>query len=256
MSDKYESDAEYTYQDEDIQDTDPVEFVHETQKDTTTQVIDFISNNSMVVSIGAAVVLYILYSLFSGLFTPSDIVEDIDSQFVQTTAVEVPVKAPQEEKKVEVVASAPVTRTASVGNEELSKIQASITKQSALQDKQSSTISNLSSAVVEIDSQIDNLNRSLLQINRSLEEITSKVNDALKPSVVTTPDEKPLVIYYLRASVWGRAFLTEKGNPNKTITVKVNDELEDYGSITGIYPSEGIVTTSSGRNIEFSPDES
>ena len=53
----------------------------------------------------------------------------------------------------------------------------------------------------------------------------NKVNDALKPSVVITPDEKPLVVYYLRASVWGRAFLTQKGNPNKTITVKVNDEL-------------------------------
>ena len=256
MSDKYDSDVEYTYQDEDIQDTDPVEFVHETQKDTTTQVMDYISNNSMVVSIGAAVVLYILYSLLSGLFSSSEIVEDIDSQFIQTTAVEIPVKVPQEEKKVEVVETTPVTRSASVGSDELSKIEASLSKQSALQDKQSSTISNLSSAVVEIDSQIDNLNRSLLQINRSLEEITAKVQEALKPTVESIPDEKPLVTYYLRASVWGRAFLIEKGNPNKTITVKVNDELEDYGSITGIYPSEGIVTTSSGRNIEFSPDES
>lgn len=60
--------------------------------------------------------------------------------------------------------------------------------------------------------------------------------------------------YYVQAAIPERAWL--KSAKGSTITVSVGSKLPGYGAVVHIDPLAGVVITSSGRKIKYSPNDS
>ena len=104
---------------------------------------------------------------------------------------------------------------------------------------------NVSNSLSGIDSQIYQLSSKLETLTGTVEKLIPK-----KKEVVT---QKSLEHFYIRAIVEGRAWLRSSASNN--ITVSVGDKINTYGEVTGIYPNEGVVSTTSGRSIVFIANE-
>ncbi len=126
----------------------------------------------------------------------------------------------------------------------------------------------------EEDDKIAQLQRSLLSINRNLADIqqnlstlTSTVQN-LQQQVSASQNQRPIntkpsvarkkpvntVSYTLKAIVPGRAWIL--GSNGRTFTVRVGDPLSGYGIINAIDSNQGIVGTSSGKLIQYGPNDS
>ena len=255
MADKHDPTTEYNYEDIEPHDSDPVQIITD---ESSQSLKEKLTNNSLVVSFISAIVIYLVFISVKSLIGSSAASEV--EEIVQMAPVEIPAVQPEETEAVAVknVASSNVEtaigQSRNVSNEDLNDIKRSISTINKQKQDSDLTLKNVAVNVDSISSQMDLLMNTIAEMSSDLNTLRAKVNLLENPPVVE--DIAPLDVYYLRAAVWGRAFIINKANPNITITVKVDDELKDYGNITGIYPSEGVVTTSSGRNIVFSPDES
>ena len=110
--------------------------------------------------------------------------------------------------------------------------------------------------------QIDDLRyqfKHILDVNRELydkingiEAGIRKAAEEKKLAAEKKEPKKPLLTYHLRAVVDGRAWLV---NPQgESLTVVVGESLTDYGKVTNIFASQGLIATSSGRVIQFQHD--
>tara|TARA_E500000178_G_C17030835_1_gene760456 strand:- start:2360 stop:3109 length:750 start_codon:yes stop_codon:yes gene_type:complete len=99
----------------------------------------------------------------------------------------------------------------------------------------------------QIDQRLGTLRNEVYDLRARLTVVEDRTKP--KPAAVNTA----LKTYYLRGIIEGRAWIsTKKGN---SLTVRVGDELPDYGKITGIYPNQGFIMTSSKRMIIFSQND-
>lgn len=126
----------------------------------------------------------------------------------------------------------------------------------------------------EEDDKIAQLQRSLLSINRNLADIQQnlaaltstvqslqqQVSASQAPHPINTKSanvkKKPVntVSYTLKAIVPGRAWI--RSSNGRTFTVKVGDPISGYGIVNAIDSSQGIVGTSSGKLIQYGPNDS
>lgn len=255
MADKHDPTTEYNYEDIEPQDSDPVHIITD---DSSQSLKDKLTNNSLLVSFISAIIIYLIFIAVKSFISTTD--DSEDDNIVQIAPVEIPAVQPEKVQPAAVVKATSsdvepaATPIKTVSNDDINDIKRTITTINKQKQDSDITLKNVASNVDSIGSQIDLLINTIADISTDLNTLKVQVNLLENPPVVE--DIKPLDVYHLRAAVWGRAFIISQDNPNITITVKVDDELKDYGNITGIYPSEGVVTTSSGRNIIFSPDES
>lgn len=255
MADKHDPTTEYNYEDIEPHDSDPVQIITD---ESSQSLKEKLANNSLIVSFISAIIIYLVFiSVKSFIYSSGD--SEIE-EIVQMAPVEIPAVQPEEVKAVAVKKVTPSNvetatgESNNVSNEDLDDIKRTINRIHKQKQDSDLTLKNVAGNVDSISSQMDLLMNTIAEMSGELNTLRVKVNLLENPPVVE--DSAPLDVYYLRAAVWGRAFIINQYNPNITLTVKVDDELKDYGNITGIYPSEGVVTTSSGRNIIFSPDES
>ncbi|MBF13699.1 MAG: hypothetical protein CMF46_04995 [Legionellales bacterium] len=252
MADKYDPMSDYNYDDLEPQDSDPVSVI--TDSSTPVTLSDRIMNNSMLFSVIAAIIIYVLFILVKSLFSGS--VEEEIQEVFDLPPVEMPVVKQQVEAKPVLpkpVEPVQVVKQPTVDSELINSIQANIASIAKQKKDTENVIGKISASISNVNNQLQQVANKVSELSADITELKTKVYMIENPPVKA--DAKPLELFYLRAAVWGRAFLVNSKSPNITVTVKVNDVLDDYGSVTGIYPSEGIVTTSSGRNIQFSPDE-
>ena len=124
----------------------------------------------------------------------------------------------------------------------------------------SGEVDQLSSRLNNYDTQMVDVTNSLQQLDSQLQDLTNKIDLLSEAVTKLTPKKKvekkpqgPLKMFFLRAIIDGRAWIRQGISDN--MTVKVGDSVDTYGKVTGIYPEEGMVTTSSGRNIVFLASE-
>ena len=91
-------------------------------------------------------------------------------------------------------------------------------------------------------STLNNLQTDLTNIQKMLTQLVEKP----KAAVVHAPI--PLQSYVIKAVIHGRAWIAS-GDYNRTVIV--GDVIPTYGEVIAIYPDEGFIETSSGRNIMF-----
>lgn len=108
-----------------------------------------------------------------------------------------------------------------------------------------STLSDLDSRLVQISEQIQSLDAQQEAFLQKQKESASKLTERKKT--------EPKPIYYVRAMIPGRVWLTMQDG--STLTLGIGDKLSGYGTITAIDSNQGIVTLSSGAVIGFNPDD-
>jgi intracellular multiplication protein IcmG len=118
-------------------------------------------------------------------------------------------------------------------------------------------ISSMQSAITDLNNQIANLTTSIqtLTVKVADEQI---VKAAVKPATEIRARRVHVIelrpVCFVRAMIQGRAWLSTAGGG--TMTVGVGDTIPGYGTVVSINTSQGLVMTSSGAIIGYSPQDS
>lgn len=126
-----------------------------------------------------------------------------------------------------------------------------------------SDVNQISRRIDEYDVKINQLNQSIQQLNANNYDITQQLSkiardiDELKPKPVKKVEpvakKEPPKVFTIRAIIEGRAWI--RAGLSDNLTVKVGDTVPTYGEVKGIFPSEGVITTTSGRHIVFQSND-
>jgi hypothetical protein len=123
-----------------------------------------------------------------------------------------------------------------------------------------STLNSLTTQLSDIQSSLSNLNNQLTQMGDEVQILQARQAVLLLKKATPPPvkekvikKEAPKPIYYVRAIIPGRVWLTTPSGT--TLTLGLGDSLTGYGSIESINPEQGLITLSSGATIGYSPDD-
>lgn len=219
-------------------------------------------NSKLILAVGVVILLYGIGYIASTYDSavPKEAVAEVPSPIVQQTKVkeETPPPAPPQpvEKKYILNQDPEFIMYQKQVQDEVNQLKGA---NNSMVDKLKSILSelekiqgSLKNAQVSqqemIDSSLSNLRNEIYDLRARL----TVVEDRTKPVKVAV--NKDLKIFYLRGIIEGRAWITDK--KGHSISVKIGDELPDYGKVTGIFPNQGFVMTSSKRMIIFSKNDS
>lgn len=112
-------------------------------------------------------------------------------------------------------------------------------------------LAELSSSLIQSQQSIENLNKNVSALISSLQEIDKKIpplpskeiHPAVKKAMKANAAKKKMIVYHVKAIVPDRAWL--ESQDGDTVSVRVGDPLDGYGSVQAISPRQGIVVTSS-----------
>lgn len=115
--------------------------------------------------------------------------------------------------------------------------------------KTQSQVTDLSNTLQRLQNQVDQIDRKMDDISNQMRKMTEKTKLVVKP----VQTDGPKKVMTIRALQIGRAWLND--GSDQTISVAVGDVLKSYGKVTNILVDDGMVLTSSGRVIEFGPND-
>jgi intracellular multiplication protein IcmG len=152
--------------------------------------------------------------------------------------------------------------------DKVSTLEKAIEQNSQIQENLQNQISGISSAITEVQDNIAMLTQqinTLVQQKRAAEsKLQGKAEAASKPVAVEKTVKKWSARrknkrrindgeYYVRAMIQGRAWMVD---PNGTVlTISTGDQLPGYGQIQEINADKGMIMTSSGRMINYMPQD-
>jgi uncharacterized protein YukE len=121
-----------------------------------------------------------------------------------------------------------------------------------------SSVQSLNSELSGIQTTLANLTAQLSQMNDEVQSLRAGqetlIRSQIKPVKKTIEKKEiPKPIYYVRAMIPGRVWLTTA--EGTTLTLGVGDKLVGYGVLDSINVDQGIVTFNSGAVIGYSPDD-
>jgi hypothetical protein len=213
-----------------------------------------------ILAVIIAVMIYILYSMFfsGGAAQPEKIepvqveapaqnqppapaMEDaMASQPAPATPAPKPAPAPQADMQMNNSKADATTAVHSKKIDEImeenSVLSAAVRKLTDYKEKNDNRISDLESEVDTLVAHQESTAKQIAAIKKQMEE-------AAHPK---KPKKK--MTYRIQAVVEGRAWIQSSAGSN--MTVKVGDEVKDYGTITKIDAVNSVVETSSGRVIK------
>ena len=122
-----------------------------------------------------------------------------------------------------------------------------------------SAIRSLDSEISDVQASLASVNNQLVQVNDEIQSLNTGqeflIQKQTKPirKAEEKKKETPKAIYYVRAMIPGRVWLTTQ--EGSTLTLGIGDKLTGYGIIDAINPDQGIITLSSGAVIGYNPDD-
>lgn len=114
-----------------------------------------------------------------------------------------------------------------------------------------SQIADLQSAVSQSRSDNEQLRNTVSALTEQMKAISFQLDKMMASNVKTS--SAPKITYHLRAVISDRAWIISDAGQAQSITV--GDEVKSYGKVTAIHQQHGIVETSSGRKIEYGPND-
>ncbi|MDQ8040151.1 MAG: hypothetical protein REH83_07090 [Rickettsiella sp.] len=122
-----------------------------------------------------------------------------------------------------------------------------------------SELQSLDSQLSGIQTTLTNLSTQLTQINDDVQSLHASqetlIKNQTKPvkTITLKKKEVPKPIYFVRAIIPGRVWLTTQDG--STLTLGVGDKLAGYGLVDAINPDQGTVILNSGAVIGYSPND-
>lgn len=203
--------------------------------DTSTTFFERIKRQHIILGFIFIFLSFGIYKLLNGFF------HVISKQHV---AVKVQKPEPKLESSVEVK-----TDTTSSRLEGL--VQGQLGIQSALQSLDSQ-LSSMQTTLASLSSQLTQVNDEIQSLHAAQDTLIQNQTKSVK-KIAEKKKEVPKAIYYVRAIIPGRVWLTTQ--EGATLTLGVGDKLPGYGLVESINPDQGTVTLNSGAVIGYSPDD-
>lgn len=203
---------------------------------------------------GGLVTLIVVYKLFTTLFGTKPAEADLK-----------PVPTPVAEVQPFVESPKPVVAVAA---DKVAELETKFNAFSISNQNTQDMVGNLNNKVQSLSSDVSRLNQQIETLNQSLQrtqtmiqsqsqEIARLLAKASQPRYIHRPVVRKPVIrvsYAIQAVIPGRAWLI--GSNGSTITVRDGSVVPGYGRIKMIDSVQGKIYTTSGRMIEFSPQDS
>jgi hypothetical protein len=157
----------------------------------------------------------------------------------------------------------PVPQTSTTSQQQIN--QGMMSRMDDLQRSESGDQSALSSLKDQMQSLTNQLTQSnatqaqlaqgILAIANQVKSLTDEVQElSAKTAVKPKKPVVPKIVYHLQSVIPGRAWIED--SEGGTNTVRVGDNLPQYGTVESIDSNRGILTTSSGRVIVYGQDDS
>ena len=115
-----------------------------------------------------------------------------------------------------------------------------------------SDLNDIKATLADLNSRLDGMNEQT-QLLRSQQEAFLQKQQKAVTKLTERKKSAPKPIYYVRAIIPGRVWLTLQDG--STLTLGMGDKLAGYGDITAIDPNQGTITLSSGAIIGYNPDD-
>lgn len=214
----------------------------------TESLSSLLKNKQVMYAIGGIVGLYVILSLFSS--DEDEVINDVEAV------------APQVVQDDTFDMSDDITIDAMGSSSPQLSVFDSIDQEAEKADKTAEDIDSLKRQIaslnrqnVDFRTQVKQLDIKLDTLQKTVERAARQISDFSQQQDLKKSEEKVEVLqdYKIRAVISGRAWIEDKTGNN--LTVKVGDNIPTYGRVTKIRPVEGVIETSSGRNISFSHDE-
>lgn len=141
-----------------------------------------------------------------------------------------------------------------LNNNQIEQIQATVQQKiSAVENEISGSrdqFLSLESAISKAQQDISSVSQNVNQLTVAMQQLLGEVQQLKAPKIkAKNKIVKPLAIYHIRAIVPGRVWL--ESDDGKSVTLRVGDRLEGYGTVDVISPREGMVVMSSGSYFQY-----
>jgi hypothetical protein len=141
-----------------------------------------------------------------------------------------------------------------LNNEQVTQVQAAVQQKiSAVEQEISSNrdqLSSLKDAVSKAQQDISSIGQNIEQLTGVTQQFLVEIQQLKAPKIKPKKKAvKPLPIYHIRAIVPGRVWL-ESADGN-SVTLRVGNTLEGYGTVDVISPRQGMVLMSNGSYIQY-----
>ena len=212
----------------------------EMQKSAVEKIMGAVSNLSPFLQRNKRVVIIIVVLFFGYLFL----------HFGMSKKTPVPVQSPQ--PAPEQIVSTPVQQPdngAMLGS--LDSLKTNSSEATSDIKNLQSQVSDLQNAVSQSQSQNDQLRNAIGALAEQIKDVSVQLDKVMARGAPAKRGSE--ITYHLRAVIPDRAWITSNAGQTRSITV--GDDVRSYGKVIAIYSQQGIVDTSSGKKIEYGPND-
>lgn len=141
-----------------------------------------------------------------------------------------------------------------LSNDQITQIQTAVQQKISAAEQEISSnrdqLSGLKDAISKAQQDISSVGQSINQLAGTTQQLLVEVQQLKAPKIKPKKKVvKPLSIYHVRAIVPGRVWL--ESADGKSVTLRVGDSLEGYGTVEVISPRQGMVLMSNGSYIQY-----
>lgn len=209
----------------------------------------------VLVAIGIIILLILLYKM-AGYFFGTEIQKQPEAPIIKpepTSSVVIP-QTPQTPQTPQIPQTPAVPE----------RVTTTLLSLQQQQNEQANAIKDIQTKLPTVQNSLNQLTTTLSTLNARIDALQKKVDELSQPKRVEAarpvmryrPLHRKLVrpiTFYVKAMIPGRAWLRNRNGA--TITVRSGSILQGYGRVLSIDLRQGIVTTSSGRVINYSPED-
>lgn len=125
-------------------------------------------------------------------------------------------------------------------------------------------LTSIANVVNGMETNLNSLSQSVNNMNTTLQRMNAQLQRQQKLITRLLPKKKPVKkvkkapppVYYINAMIPGRVWLIRAGaGDDSSLSLSPGDNLPGYGKINRIDPQQGVIHTSSGRLLRYSPQD-
>lgn len=244
---------EYTYSGDDFGEEHHNEPLHEevvepaVEPPKSQKLVGLLKKRILIV-IGLIILIAVVYQ-----FIKPDVEQAVESEAVSKTETAVSQQQQTRVREAPSVSTRIATETGQLKRQIQNLQQQGQRTQAQVQQFQFE-MNKLKQSLTGVNKSVGSLNESVKKLRTDLKKQTKAAAPVFKIRKAPAKVRRPLPVYTVRALVPGRAWIAS--STGTVLTVKVGDRLMGYGYVRGINPQGGVVTTSSGREIEYGAGDS
>ena len=200
----------------------------------------FAKNKRFIIIVGAVVVVA---SIFAFMRSQNKAPEAIPAPKQESVTVSAPVTPPPVDTRV-IEQLVNLKQDAINSNGAISQLQRQVQQLDANLIQARAAQQQLNQSMMVLVSQVKQLTEEVKSQAIKHEEIKKPEHQVKEPAVTAPP-----LTFQIRAVVPGRAWIV--ASDGQSFSVAVGDHIPQYGAVQGINADDGVVATSSGKNIRF-----